>query len=141
MKLQALVAVAVFLAPAGTSCRSTDIEAVDRLRSADLSHDVFFTLKPGAAENAGRLANACMGLAQVPGVTHVTAGLRDETQVRDVNEQSFHVALHVEFEDHAAYEAYGPHPVHQELLSNFGEMFESVVVYDATINRLFTPPR
>lgn len=134
MKPQALMLAALLAAPIFTSCQSTDANTLERLNSATLSHDVFFTLKPESVENAGRLANACMGLSEIPGVTHLTAGLRDELQVRDVNDLDFHVALHVEFVDQAAYEGYGPHPVHQTLLTNFGDMFQSVVVYDATIN-------
>ncbi len=134
MKSKALMLAALLVVPSFTSCQSTDAGTLERLNSATLSHDVFFTLKPESVENAGRLANACMGLREIPGVTHLTAGVRDELQTRDVNNLDFHVALHVEFEDQAAYEGYGPHPVHQALLTNFSDMWQSVVVFDATIN-------
>lgn len=141
MKSQVLMISALFVAPAFTSCQSTDAGFVERLESATISHDVFFTLKPEAASDAGRLANACMALREIPGVVHLTAGLRAEAATRDVNEQDYHVALHVEFEDQAAYDGYGPHPAHQALLANFGEMFETVVVYDANINQWVVPTR
>ena len=58
---------------------------------------------------------------------------RDETQARSVNMDWFELALHVEFEDVAAYDSYGPHPLHQELLARYRAGFERVEVFDGLI--------
>jgi hypothetical protein len=95
-----------------------------------VAHDVFFVLEDSSPENCAALVAACERLRVIPGVVRVTAGVRDVSQTREVNRQDFHVGLHVEFEDEAAYEGYLPHPVHQELLDAFREGFRAVEVFD-----------
>lgn len=95
-----------------------------------LVHDVFFTLKDSSPEACDSLADACLQLAEIPGVLHLTAGVRDASQQRAVNRQDYHVGLHVEFDSAEAYAAYGPHPVHQGLVEAFKANFESVEVFD-----------
>ncbi|QDV06156.1 Stress responsive A/B Barrel Domain protein [Planctomycetes bacterium Poly30] len=107
------------------------IEAV--VPAATISHDVFFTFREPTDASIDGLIAACEKLRILPGVMHLTAGRRDPAQTRDVNEQTFHVALHVEFEDQAAYDAYSPHPVHQALVKEFIPLTSAVVVYDALI--------
>lgn len=100
---------------------------------AEISHDVFFTFRAPTEEAIEGLIVACEELRVLPGVVHLTAGRRDPAQTRDVNDQTFHVALHVEFANQAAYDAYSPHPVHQALVKEFIPMTSAVVVYDALI--------
>ncbi len=103
--------------------------------AAEISHDVFFTFsEPTGAAVEGLIA-ACERLRDLPGVVHLTAGPRDPSQTREVNETSFHVALHVEFANQASYDAYGPHPTHQALVSEFIPLTSAVVVYDALLRR------
>lgn len=98
--------------------------------SGRIAHDVFFVLEDASPAHCAALVAACERLRVIPGVVRVTAGVRDASQTRDVNRQDFHVGLHVEFEDEAAYEGYLPHPVHQELLDAFGDGFRAVEVFD-----------
>ena len=98
-----------------------------------LSHDVFFTLSDESETTIAGLIAACESLRAIPGVVHLTTGRRDLQQTREMNETSFHVALHVEFVDQAAYDGYGPHPVHQALVTEYGPKFASVLVYDALL--------
>ncbi|MFT7075458.1 MAG: hypothetical protein ACJA0P_001463 [Planctomycetota bacterium] len=101
--------------------------------SATISHDVFFTFtEPTEAGIVGLIA-ACEKLSALPGVMHLTAGRRDPAQTGGANEQAFHVALHVEFSDQAAYDAYGPHPTHQALVKEFVPAMAAVIVYDALL--------
>lgn len=95
-----------------------------------IAHDVFFVLEDSSEQNCAALVAACERLRVIPGVVRVTAGVRDRAQTRDVNRQDFHVGLHVEFESAAAYDAYLPHPVHQELLDAFRDGFRAVEVFD-----------
>ncbi|MEM8709406.1 MAG: Dabb family protein, partial [Planctomycetota bacterium] len=115
-----------------SACASSDVAAVDAPNvwtspTAAISHDVFFTFRDPATADVAGLVEACQALRALPGVVHLTAGRRDPAQTRDVNETSFHVALHVEFQDQAAYDAYGPHPTHQALVKEFVPQMETVV--------------
>jgi len=100
------------------------------LQGTQVLHDVFFTLEDSSPEACEALARACSTLGDIPGVLHVTAGVRDESQQRKVNRQDFHVGLHVEFASPEAYEAYGPHPVHQALVEAHRGNFKAVEVFD-----------
>lgn len=101
--------------------------------AAQISHDVFFTFREPTDASIQGLIEACETLRALPGVMHLTAGRRDPAQAREVNEQTFHVALHVEFADQAAYDTYSPHPIHQALVKEFIPLTSAVVVYDALI--------
>ncbi|MEM6674479.1 MAG: Dabb family protein [Planctomycetota bacterium] len=114
------------------ACASTGNAPNTAARPA-ISHDVFFTLEDASDARCGELVEACARLREIPGVIEVLAGRRDETQTRDVNDQTYHVGLHVEFVDSAAYAGYGPHPVHQALLAEFSGNFERVVVFDSLV--------
>lgn len=119
-----------------SSCSSTPAgQGALAAPAATISHDVFFTLPSFDGQVVDDLVAACEGLRAIPGVTHLTAGPRDEAQTGGANETSFAVALHVEFLDQAAYDGYLPHPVHQALVSEFLPKTSAIVVYDSLINR------
>ncbi|MEM9382711.1 MAG: Dabb family protein [Planctomycetota bacterium] len=119
------------------ACASPPSNGAPERPLARISHDVFFTFENPTDEECDALVEACRRLEAVPGVVHLVAGRRDETQAREVNEQAYHVGLHVEFEDQAAYDGYGPHPVHMALVDEFVPRMSAVVVYDTRI----APPR
>lgn len=124
-----LILLAAALAPTfGASCASTNDAPAPVEARATYTHDVFFRLQDTAMVDG--LAAACERLREIPGVVHLVVSRRDETQTREVNMDWFQLALHVEFENVAAYDGYGPHPVHQELLAKYGEAFERVEVFD-----------
>ena len=112
------------------ACAGPSQQASADLQQTQVLHDVFFTLEDSSPEACEALASACSTLRDIPGVLHVTAGVRDESQQRSVNRQDFHVGLHVEFDSPAAYDAYGPHPVHQALVEAHKGNFKSVEVFD-----------
>ena len=121
------------VAAACAACASPRTSDAPDLASTRLSHDVYFVLADPTPENCDALAAACERLREIPGVVHLTVGARDESQTRDVNRTDYHVGLHVEFTGAEAYEAYGPHPVHQALLEEFGPSFERVEVFDTLV--------
>ncbi len=100
---------------------------------AGISHDVYFTFAEPTEDDITGLITACERLRELPGVVHLTAGRRDPMQGRDVNETSFHVALHVEFVNQTAYDEYGPHEIHQALVAEFVPKMSAVLVYDALL--------
>lgn len=127
-----LFLLAAALAPSlGAGCASPDAAPVPLEAPATYTHDVFFSMKDPAQLDG--LAEACERLREIPGVVRLVVSRRDETQSRRANMDWFQIALHVEFEDVAAYDGYGPHPLHQELIARFGRGFERVEVFDGVI--------
>lgn len=101
--------------------------------AAQISHDVYFTFTAPTDEGCDALVAACARLRELPGVVYLVAGRRDESQTGDANETLYHVGLHVEFADQAAYDGYLPHATHQALVSEFIPQMSGVVVYDTLI--------
>lgn len=114
-------------------CRATHSASHVEGPRAQITHDVFFTLKPDHADQVDALVAGCLGLRAIPGVVHLTAGQRDPAWAAPVNDVEYHVGLHVEFADAAAYEGYLPHPLHEAFVAEFGPGFERVVVYDTRL--------
>lgn len=112
---------------------ATSTTTVTPLAQPGISHDVFFTMQDGSDEVCDGLVAACERLAGIPGVQRVVVGRRDPSQTREVNDQNYHVGLHVEFVDQAAYDVYSPHPIHQALITDFGSGFKEVVVFDSLV--------
>ena len=131
MRTNLLLLAAALVTPLGAGCASTDAAPVALEAPATYTHDVFFRMKDPAQLDG--LAEACERLREIPGVVRLVVSRRDETQARSVNMDWFELALHVEFEDVAAYDGYGPHPLHQDLLARYGAGFERVEVFDGLI--------
>ena len=92
-------------------------------------HSVFFWLHDGA--DAGRLADGCRThLAGIPGVQRLTAGFPAGTG-REVVDNSYGVALLVEFADSAAHDVYQEHPDHLRFIAECSRLWSRVQVYDA----------
>ena len=77
-------------------------------------HNVFFWLREGGAEaaDASRLAEGCTAhLTNIPSVLRLTVGSPAGTD-RGVVDNSYAVALLLEFADAAAHDVYQEHPDH-----------------------------
>ena len=63
-----------------------------------VAHMVFFTLTDGSEEAIQKLINACDSyLTGHDGTVYYSAGTRGSEFVREVNNQTYHVGLHVVF--------------------------------------------
>ena len=72
-----------------------------------LSHDVFFTLRDSSQPAIDALLAACSSkLRDHEGVLFFSVGGLEPGLDRPVNDQAFHVALHVTFVDRAAHDRY-----------------------------------
>ena len=97
-----------------------------------LTHDVFFTLEDFSPERADALVAACHRyLKEHPGVVFFAAGTRAEECARAVNDDQFHVALHVVFEDKAAHDAYQEAADHLTFIEENKANWKQVRVFDA----------
>ena len=97
-----------------------------------LFHNVFFWLAEGSpADAAQRIANGCRKhLPEIPGVLRLTVGAPADADSTVPVDNSYAVALLVEFTDSAAHAAYEIHPDHLRFVDEYKPYFGRVVVYD-----------
>ena len=97
-------------------------------------HMVYFWLRDGGtAEDAARLAEGCRRyLTNIPGVQRLLVGTPAGTP-RAVVDNSYAVALLVEFADGAAHDVYQEHPDHKRFVEDCGPLWSRVQVYDSLV--------
>lgn len=101
-----------------------------------VSHDVFFSLKEGTAENKKTLVEACHKfLKGHPGEVFYSAGVLAEDLKRPVNDLNFDVALHIVFSDKASQDKYQDAPRHLEFIEKNKAIWKSVRVFDSYVSR------
>jgi hypothetical protein len=99
-----------------------------------LAHMVYFTLASDTPENQEKLIAACeQHLAGHDGEVYFSVGALAKDLKREVNDQGFHVALHIVFENKAAYEKYAPHPRHLKFIEENKALWGKVRVFDSYI--------
>ena len=99
-----------------------------------LAHIVFFTLKDYAAEACDKLVAACNKyLSDHAGTVHFSAGTRAEQYQREVNDDEFHVGLHVVFDSTAAHDAYQTDERHLQFIEENKSNWDKVRVFDSNI--------
>lgn len=99
-----------------------------------LAHMVFFELKDKTPESRDKLLAACEKyLTDHPGVVYYSAGARAEEFNRDVNDQTFDVALHVVFENKAAHDTYQTAPRHLKFIEEGRPLWGKVRVFDSYV--------
>ena len=100
------------------------------------AHNVFFTLNDGSAAQAEKLVRDCYEyLEGHDGMVQFSAGTRAAGYERDVNDQQFHVSLHVLFSDHAAHDAYQTTARHREFIARNKAGWKTVRVFDSSIEK------
>jgi hypothetical protein len=94
-------------------------------------HIVFFYLAEGAdADAAQKIAAGCQThLPGIPGVLRLDVGYPAGTP-RPVVDNSYGVALHVEFADQAGHDIYQDHPSHLQFIAENKQYWSRVQVYD-----------
>jgi hypothetical protein len=101
-----------------------------------VSHDVFFSLKEGTAENKKTLVEACHKyLKGHPGEVFYSAGVLAEDLKRSVNDLNFDVALHIVFNDKASQDKYQDAPRHLEFIEKNKSLWKSVRVFDSYVSK------
>lgn len=99
-----------------------------------IGHMVYFTLKNSTPDNIAQLLLACQKyLSNHPGTIYFGVGTLAEGFDREVNDQSWDVALHLVFCDKEAHDAYQVHPRHEQFIAENKETWQSVRVFDSHI--------
>jgi hypothetical protein len=97
-----------------------------------LVHHVFFWLKaPHSAADRDQLVQGLKTLAGIPSVKYLHIGLPAGTENRDVVDNSWQVSEIMFFENLEGQACYQDHPLHKAFVTNYGHLWEKVVVYDA----------
>lgn len=98
-----------------------------------LAHNVYFTLNDSSQEACQHLVNECnQYLKDHPGVEYFAAGVLVEDLNRPVNDQDFHVGLHVIFKDRASHDQYQEAPDHLKFIENNKPTWKQVRVFDSS---------
>lgn len=99
-----------------------------------LAHMVFFTLADDTSANQQKLVDACEKyLSDHEGTLYFSVGTLAPDLDRDVNDRDFDVALHLVFENKAAYEKYAPHPRHLKFIEENKSLWKKVRVFDSYV--------
>ncbi len=95
-------------------------------------HAVYFWLGDDHKADGARLTiDACRAnLTGIPGILQMTLAKPGGTSGGPVDD-TYAVALLIDFEDRAAHDAYDVHPGHQRMIAECGHLWSKVVVYDA----------
>ena len=95
------------------------------------SHVVIFWTKPDIPDASDKLIEgAKQYLTPIPGILNFHAGKMAPSH-RDVVDQSYQVALNIQFPDKKAQDAYQEHSLHDDFVEKvFKPLCEKVVVYD-----------
>jgi len=97
-----------------------------------LAHVVFFTLKDQSPASRQAFVAACdKYLTDHPGTVHYSAGVREPSYQRPVNDQEFDVALVVVFDSKEAHDQYQVAPRHKEFIAEQSVNWSKVRVFDA----------
>jgi hypothetical protein len=100
-------------------------------KSKQLAHMVYFTLKDDSDAAQQRLVRACQKLLKDhPGVVYFSAGTRAREFDREVNDQNYHVGLHLVFADKAAHDKYQDAPTHTQFIEENRDNWQQVRVFD-----------
>jgi Stress responsive A/B Barrel Domain len=94
------------------------------------SHVVIFWTDPGRPDAPDELiAAAKKYLKSIPGIVHFHVGKMASSH-RDVVDQTYQVALNIQFQSKQAQDEYQEHPQHLEFVKQCKPLFAKLVIYD-----------
>ena len=100
------------------------------------AHIVFFQLLDLSDPGVDTFIDYCVKyLANHNGQIHFSVGLRAVDINRDVTDAAFDVAMHVIFENRAAYDAYAASQAHQDFITETAGMSTGRRVFDSYVER------
>ena len=104
----------------------------ENIENAKLVHTVYFTLHEPNSENIQQLLDACQHfLTDHPGTDYFAVGTRVADLERPVNDNQYHVSLHVHFADRASHDQYQTDPRHLQFIEENKANWAQVRVFDS----------
>lgn len=97
-------------------------------------HNVYFSLKESSPKAMQSLVDDCTTyLSTQAGVLSFTCGVLESELDRPVNDQDFHVSLHILFETRADHDAYQIEEQHQLFIERNKDNWSNVRVFDTAV--------
>lgn len=99
-----------------------------------LAHMVFFTLKDSSPTEVQRLVDGCHRyLTAHPGTVFYGVGTRTPDLTRPVNDQTYHVGLHVVFASREDHDRYQQAERHLQFIAEHRDNWAQVRVFDSDV--------
>ena len=99
-----------------------------------IAHNVYFTLHDNSAAAVRAMIEDCHRyLAHLPGIVFYAAGTCSDAD-RSSADREFDVALHVVFQDRAAFDAYMTAPKHVEFIEKYQANWKDVRALDSCVS-------
>jgi hypothetical protein len=97
-----------------------------------LVHNVYFTLHDPSPAGKEKLVAACKKyLTDHPGTMFFAVGTRAEEYQRPVNDQAYHVSLHMAFDTRTNHDHYQVAPRHNQFIEENKADWKQVRVFDS----------
>jgi len=110
--------------------RANDNES-EEMENNMMEHLVLFKLKANVTEEQRQTFVATLKrLSSIDGIVDMSVGINHSKEGKS---QGFEIGMRVLFRDHAALDAYLPHPQHVGLVNEIRQLFEDVIVVDYTV--------
>lgn len=101
-------------------------------RAPQVAHMVFFQLKDATDAAREKLVAGCREhLTGHEGLVYFSVGNRAEEYDREVNDKTFHVAIHMVFANKAAHDRYQTHERHMKFIEECKDLWSGVRVFDS----------
>lgn len=92
-------------------------------------HQVFFWLK-NPKEDLNAVMQGCKEIGELKSAQGYQVGIPAPTAKRPVIDDSYHIALTVDFNSIADHDLYQEDPIHLKFIADHGEKWEKVQIYD-----------
>ena len=107
---------------------------VNKEKSPQLIHDVYFTLNDDSQIARSKLVEDCYKyLSNHPGIVFFAAGELVESHERDVNVRDWQVSLHIVFKSKDYHDQYQKAPDHHKFIEENKANWKTVRVFDTFI--------
>lgn len=105
------------------------------MAASQVAHMVYFTLRDATSEASEAMVEACHKyLKDHPGVLYFSAGIRGPEFQRDVNDQEYHVALNVVFDNKDSHDKYQIAADHRQFIEENKSQWAQVRVFDSYVS-------
>jgi hypothetical protein len=105
------------------------------LHKKRLMHSTYFSLRDRTPSSCEAFADACTKYLSIRrGITGFWVGTLSDDLRRKVNDLNYDVAMHIEFENFAAWDAYSNDPDHMEFVKVVGNASSSRRVFDSYLD-------
>ena len=108
------------------------LTAVQPAKKSMLVHQVFFWLKK-PNEDLEAVMKGCKEIGKLKSAHSYQVGVPAATAKRDVIDDSYHIALTVNFKNIEDHDVYQEDPVHLQFISEHKDKWQKVQVYDFNV--------